>query len=72
MCFLALHETYRTGGLRKLTAELVKARLDVVAIQNSGYDKDVQYTHFRGYNQRVVRKLPLVSLTNAGIFKVPF
>ena len=29
----------RTGGLRKLTAELMKARLDVVAIQKSGYDK---------------------------------
>ena len=42
-------ETYRTSGLWKLTAELMKARLDVVAIQKSGYDKDVQNTRFRGY-----------------------
>ena len=43
-------QTYRTGGLRKLTAELMKARLDVVAIQESGYNKDAQNTRFGGYN----------------------
>jgi len=42
-------QTYRPGGLQKLTNELKKAKIDVAAIQESGYTKNAQNSRYNGY-----------------------
>lgn len=42
-------QTYRPGGLRKLTAQLKDSRIDIAAIQESAYNKDAQNTRYNGY-----------------------
>ena len=42
-------QTYRPGGLLKLTNELKKAKIDVAAIQESGYNKDAQTSRYNCY-----------------------
>ena len=42
-------QTYRLGGLRKLTAELKRSNIDIAAIQESGYNRYAQNTRYNGY-----------------------
>lgn len=42
-------QTYRPGGLIKLTNELKQAKLDIVAIQESGYNRDAQNSRYNGF-----------------------
>lgn len=42
-------QTYRPGRLMKLTNELKKAKIDVAAIQESGYNQNAQISRFNGY-----------------------
>ncbi|XP_037028700.1 uncharacterized protein LOC119068940 [Bradysia coprophila] len=39
----------RPGGLMKLTNELKKAKVDIAAIQESGYNQNAQTSRFNGY-----------------------
>ncbi|XP_037037548.1 craniofacial development protein 2-like [Bradysia coprophila] len=42
-------QTYRPGGLMKLTNELKKAKVDIAAIQESGHNQNAQTSRFNGY-----------------------
>lgn len=42
-------QTHTSGGMIKLTDELKKAKIDVAAIQESGFNKDAKECRMRGY-----------------------